>query len=228
MRTMLPRTHRRALTAALTIAVGLGGVALAGAETAYVDIQSKANQRLDKEFHGDENTGNHLGELPKGEQTLDGVKFKIDDQLIQLGSTRLPNMPEKVEISLNQQAQKLHFLHATGWGQGQEGDEFFVADGTLIGQYQVNYDDKSNEVIPIVYGEDVRDWWLPEGAKDTTTRGKVAWRGANKAAKELNATLRLYRAEWKNPHPGRKIANVLYSSNNTKSAPFLVALTAEK
>jgi hypothetical protein len=223
---MNPRTHPLPLLAA-ALALAVGTAARAAAELAYVDLQPKANQKLDTEFHGDENNGNHLGELPKGEQTLDGTKFKIGDGLIQLGSSRLPNMPQKMEIGVGRQCRTLHFLHATGWGQGTEADEFFVADGTAIGHYEVKYEGGTTEVIPIVYGEDVRDWWLPQGGKDTVTRGKIAWKGSNAATKQFNASLQLYHGAWKNPHPGKKIEAIVYSSNNTRAAPFLVALTCE-
>ena len=66
-----------------------------------------------------------------------GVKFKIGEGLIQLGSQVLNDMPDKAEgIAVGRKVAKLHILHATGYGGGQnkEGSKLFVADDTLIGK----------------------------------------------------------------------------------------------
>ena len=98
----------------------------------------------------------------------------------------------------------------------------------MVGQYQVNYADKSSELIPIVYGEHARDWWWSPGAKEEVKSGKIAWKGENDASKTNQASLRLYSVAWTNPHPDRAIESILFSSNKTRAAPFLVAVTGEK
>ncbi len=50
--------------------------------------QLEAELRLDK--------GNNLADLRTGEQTFKATKFKIEEGLIQLGSSFLPKMPKRV------------------------------------------------------------------------------------------------------------------------------------
>src|SRR5438105_15964964 len=83
-----------------------------------IDLQPKANHKLKDNFHGTDFQGNNLESLPQGEQTLEGIKFKIGEKYIQLTSTQaaVADMPEKVEgIKVDAKFAKLHILHATGW-----------------------------------------------------------------------------------------------------------------
>src|SRR5262245_7775527 len=142
-------------------------------EVTFIDLQPKANQKLKENLHSDETPGNNLAALPRGEQTFAGVKFKIGDGLIQLGSQALAGKPTKVEgIAVGCPVAKLHILHATGYS---------TEDDTEIGSYTIHYADGTKEAIPIVYGKDVRDWWVGADAPDVT-RGKEAWKGDNDAA----------------------------------------------
>ena len=56
----------------------------------FLDLQPQANQKLKENFHYEcPNAPNSLGALPTGEQALAGVKFKVGESCIQLGSKRL-------------------------------------------------------------------------------------------------------------------------------------------
>jgi len=183
----------------------------------YVDLGPKANQKL-KEGYGDD--ANNLGALPTGEQTFSGVKFKIRTGLIQVSGKETENLPEKVEgIKVDATCSKLHILHAT---------HYSAKDDAIVGYYTVNYDDKSQETIAIVYGKDVLDWWYNDDSKEPT-RGKVAWKGDNEDAKGNGSKIRLYMTTWKNPEPKKKIASIDFASTNLdQAAPFCVAITAEE
>jgi WD40 repeat protein/peroxiredoxin len=183
-----------------------------------VDLKGKANKRL-----GDNNwretSNDWLGELPQGEQTFGGVKFRIGVGSIHLGSQGIADQPRQVEgIPINTNFTSLYILHCTRCG--------FVPDGTLIGKYQVKYNDGAEETIPIVYGEDLRDLWDIDHSKPVS-RGTVAWEGNNAAAKAQNFTLRLYVSKWTNPRPEKEVATIDYVSTDTVAAPFCVAMTAE-
>jgi hypothetical protein len=107
------------------------------------------------------------------------------------------------------------------------GDRLFVPDGTLIGLYKAHYEDGSSEAIPIVYGEDVRDWWFAPDQKGVT-HGKVAWEGDNKCAKAYGFRLRLYLGTWANPQPKKTVTRIDYlKEGQTPAAPFCIALTVE-
>lgn len=128
----------------------------------YVDLQPQANQSLTANF-GSGREGNNLSAFPKGEQTFQGLKFKVEDRFIQLGSPLLREpKPDTVEgIAVGKAFARLHMLHSTFYGSGM----VIVADDTEIGRYKVNYEDGSSESVPIVYGKDMHNWWFTEGAK---------------------------------------------------------------
>jgi hypothetical protein len=195
-------------------------------EITYIRLDSKANQKLVENFHGDDDVGNDLAELPKGKQTFAGAKFMVGEGAIQLRSTMLPHMPEKiVGIKVDQTFAKLYVLHACGWGAA--GTSESVSDDTVIGQYKVHYEDNTSVVIPIAYGRDVRDWWNHDNSKPVT-RGKVAWSGSNDLSRMFNVSIRLYLSTWENPQPDKKVRSIDYiATGDTAAAPFCVAMTAE-
>ncbi len=174
-------------------------------ELTYIDLQPYANRKL-------------MDGLPQGEQTLGGMRFRIGDALIQLAGQKIPNWPEKVlGIHVSQAFARLSILHSTGWGAKQ---------GAAVGQYQVHYEDETTETIPIVYGEDLRDWWSGGDTRELA-RAIVAWKGTNPAAEAKGRKLALFRMTWENPHPDKKVVSIDYISTLTDAAPFCVAMTVE-
>ncbi|HEV3256901.1 MAG TPA: hypothetical protein VG013_08490 [Gemmataceae bacterium] len=207
--------HASAMTLFLSLAVS---VAAPQQSFTHVDLQPRANHNLKDSFHDGYYANNDLSELPKGKQTFERVQFNIGEGMIQLGSKKFKNGPEKAEdIRVGRKLAKLHFLHATGYS---------VPDDTVIGKYVVHYEDKSKATIEIAYGKDVRDWWVHDTDKDVS-RGKVAWTGSNAAAKNNDCAVRLYLLTWKNPKPRKKVISIDYGSAMTDAAPFLIAVTAE-
>jgi hypothetical protein len=186
-------------------------------KTTCVNLQPYTNQKL-KEGVGNES--NNLAELKQGEETLAGVKFKIGEGFIQLGSPRLPDSPKKVEdIEVKATFSKLHILHATHHAAEKD---------AIIAYFTVNYEDKSTQTIPIVFGKDVLDWWHQENDEEPS-RAKVAWKGCNEAAKNDERKIRLYLTTWKNPEPTKKVVSLEFGSTfYTDCAPFCVAIRAEE
>lgn len=196
-----------------------------------VDLKSKFTHKLSDKFGNDDRQGNFLT-VPTGEQTFEGVKFKIGEGVIQLGSKVWHEMPEKVEgIPLDRKFRKLFILHATGYGGGPNvpGTAWHVPDDTPIGEYKVHYEDKSVETIPVVYGKDVRDWWFRPDEPETA-RAKVAWKGDNELAKQYECRLRIYLSTWENPKPDKRVVRIDYIArkDDTVAAPFCVAMTLEE
>jgi hypothetical protein len=208
----------------LPVLFALGSVPAPPGKFLAVDLQPKANQKLADSLGGD---GNELT-VPKGEKTFDGVHFKIGTGFLHLGSTQLKDRPDKIEgIKLDKTCIKIHILQATQFGNDTEGGPRYVADGTKIAEYKINYDDKSTETIPVVFGEDVRDWWFSAASKGVS-RAKVVWSGDNEMAKGLEQRIRLYMTSWDNPHPDRKIASIDYVRvGEGAGAAFCVAITLE-
>jgi hypothetical protein len=188
----------------------------------FLNLQPHANQKL-ADYHGQE--GNDLASLPKGVQTMDGVDFNIGQSVILLsGWTTVHDRPASVRgIDVDDTFQRLHILHATHWS---------AKPRATVAYYTVRYDDKSEESIPIRYGEDVNDWWHNEGATPPSP-AQVAWEGENTATCKCGATIRLYKTTWHNPHAARKVHSIDFASVNFQSkdspeaAPFCVAMTTE-
>jgi hypothetical protein len=194
----------------------------AGSKLVPLDIQMLGNDSVVGSIGSGQFSGNGLAELQKGEQTLGGVRFHIGDKLIRMADVEDRDGVLKVEgIPVQQKITRLFTLHATGNGSP------YFADGTKIGSYTIRYEDGSEESIPIVYGEDVRDWWDFDEGKPVT-RGRVVWTGGNLAADKYEVTIRLYLGAWKNPHPDKMVTAIDYvSSTSTKCRPFCVAITVE-
>jgi hypothetical protein len=203
----------------LIACAGAGAAPVGGGSVTYIDLQPYANHKLNDSMHLGEFPNNNLADLPQGKQKLAGVKFKIGESLIQLRGNKLQTKPERVDgIAVNKKVAKLHILHATG---------YFTEDGTLIGEYLVHFADNSTETIPVVYGKDVRDWWVLPNGKETVSRGKVAWTGTNGDIKARDGKLCLYLTTWKNPKPNTKVVGIDYISKNTQCMPFCIAMTVE-
>jgi outer membrane protein assembly factor BamB len=196
-------------------------VAVNGDKQTCLDLQTQANQKLsDGSSKSDGYEANNLAGLPTGEQILGGIKWQIGPGLIRLSSKKAPDNPKKVEgIKVGKTCSKLHFLHATHWA---------APDNATVGYYLINYEDKSQQKVPIVYGKDTSDWWYDTNSK-TSGDAKVAWKGTNDSATKLGYKIRLYVATWNNPDPARKIASIDFVATDvTDAAPFCVAITAEQ
>ena len=161
---------------------------------------------------------NSLDVLPPGLLQLADVVYDVRG-IIQLSGTDMRkaggHYPEQINgIKIGQRCRQLHFLQASGWHS---------PSGTRVGSYVVHYGDGSDQVIPIVYGEDVRDW---NGSGDTNTEithGTMVWSAINNAGLHV----RLFKTTWVNPMPEKEIASLDYTSAMVNAAPFLIAITAD-
>ena len=126
-------------------------------------------------------------------------------------------------IAVPRRVTTLYILHAAQWCHARIG----VPEGTTVAKYLVHYADGSEACIPVVCGEDVRDWWSV-GGNLPVTRGQVAWTGRNPAATEKGLHIRLFLTAWENPHPEKTVAGIDYVSAMSVAAPFCIAVTAEE
>jgi WD40 repeat protein len=165
----------------------------------------------------------NLGELPRGIQQFDGVQFDVRG-LVQMAGRTLNDFlgasyPKTVkDINANQKCSRLHFLQGTGWR---------VPDGTVIGRYVIRYEDGEQEEAPIIYGDNVRDWWFDPNAEEPTAHAVPAWTGKDAAVEKAKQMLRLYKFTWENPRADSAIKSIDFESLNSNSSLFLIAITAE-
>jgi len=192
-----------------------------GTARQMIDLSSHYNGALNDTWQAGGMANNTLKDLPTGIQTFDGVSFDIRG-VVQLSgrgaeqelSVQFPK--EAAGIVVKQEARKIHFLHSCGW---------ISSPGTTVGEYVIHYRDGQTRTLPIVYGVDVRDWWLSED--DTSGfETNVVWTGENHSAPD-GPPLGICKTTWDNPVPNVEIDTIDYRSTMSNSAPFLIAMTVD-
>jgi hypothetical protein len=187
-----------------------------------ISLDAYYNAALDDNFHQAGLSGNDLASFPKGMIELAGVTFDARG-LVHLNGQQLQAMspigyPQKVSnIVIGQKAEKLHFLHGAGWPS---------EEGQTVAKWTIYYNDGTENVVRVRYGKDVADWWTaPESP--SLSGSQTAWEGENAATENSPMQLRVFKKTWENPHPGKVISAIDYTSNMKDSSPFLLAITAE-
>jgi len=182
-----------------------------------IDLSDYYNAALAQTWHGG-TANNSLDGLAPGLLQLGGTVFDVRG-IVQLSGQGLQRegrrYPQRIiGIKVRQTCSQLHFLQAAGWQ---------TRDGTPIGSYVVHYADGRQQIIPIIYGEDVRDWNSNADPSTELRRSTLVWSATNKASYHV----RLFKSTWLNPWPETEITSIDYLSTVSESAPFLIALTAE-
>jgi hypothetical protein len=176
---------------------------------------------LEDEIHS--KPGNTLSRLPQGIQSFQGTKFDVRGviQLAGKDSLQITGVvyPEAVKgIWVHKKGRQLHFLHAAAWNP---------EDGNLeIGQYILHYANGKSGSIPIIYHENVSDWWARQNDKPLPC-AQIAWEGTNPRTREIGFLVRLFKYTYKNPLPEIEIESMDFVSKLVHSAPMLVAVTVE-
>jgi hypothetical protein len=185
-----------------------------------IDLGPYFNASLDETWHQGGIDNNDLSQLPHGFSTIGGVDYDLRG-IIQLtghgaeGALSVKFPAASPGIKINQQAERLHFLHACGWKD---------AEGTRIATYVVHYKDGETIEIPVEYGIHVRDWWAPTTQAEVPS-GDIAWIGSNGASSAQDQAIQLYHLSWKNPRPEASILSIDFESEIAEAAPFLMAIT---
>ena len=190
---------------------------LAQASSNLIDLTDYYNAPLVQAWHpGTRN--NNLDILPSGLLQLGGTVFDVRG-VVQLSGGGLERaggkFPRRIEgIRVKQACGTLRFLHACGWS---------APEGTRIGTYLVHYVDGRAQEIPIVYGDDVRDWNAEADPSFKVKHGSIVWSGVNRA----RLLVRLFEVTWVNPWAASEIDSIDYLSEMANAAPFLISITAE-
>jgi hypothetical protein len=186
-----------------------------------VDLSEYFNVSTDDDFHN--HAGHDLQDLPKGVQELGGVKFDIRGMIVLAGSRSI-NMtgvvyPEAVNgIKVNRKGKKLHFLQACGWS---------AEAGAKLGEYVIHYSDGQTKSAPILYQNNIMDWWLRPEDKPPT-EAKEVWRGQNSSTRNAGFKTHLIMYTWENPLPDVEITSIDFVSDVIPAAPMLLAITVER
>jgi tetratricopeptide (TPR) repeat protein len=166
---------------------------------------------------------NDLAALPRGVQRLGPVEFDVRG-LINLSGTflsrsQMRRFPSAVTgIPLHRKVARLHCLHGTVW---------LVPHGTPVGSYRLRFADGREQVFPVIYGVDVRDWHRFPSHDSQAEKVVVAWEGANPASSLNRGIVQLTRSTFENPRPDVEVTSLDFVSAMTDCAPFLIALTLD-
>ena len=193
----------------------------AAAPAELLDLTRFYNAGLDESWHG--GSGNDLASLPTGVHVFEGVKFDVRG-IVQLASKSpsSTNYPVQVQgIKVNHKCERIHFLHAAGFGALNGGDH-------VIGWYVLRFaNDQMQLKIPIRYGRDVEDWHANLVDPPSNTNLTVAWEGANALSKRMTNSIRLFTTTWTNVAPAVEIESLDFVSAMAGPAPFLIAITVD-
>jgi hypothetical protein len=171
-------------------------------------------------FPLDPSRENSFAELPQGLTRLAGVDFDVRG-VVQLAgaAAKKRDYPQRVVgIRVGRACRSLHALQGTREGE---------VSGTRIGRYMIHYTDGRQREWPMVYGQDVRDFWKKPDEAESAATLVEAWTGHNVDATAHGAIIRLFKATWKNPLPDVPIESIDFESDLTNCEPFLLAITAE-
>lgn len=176
-----------------------------------LDLSAQVNWKRDEPIQFE---GNHFGDLPKGETTLVGIKFRLQNGVIHLGGNPLAGERplHARDIPVKSKFKRLYAFHTA---------QYTVNLGTRVGAYQVNYQDGTQEKFPLLYGEDVSDWWFD--FQPTVERSRVGWVGRN----DTNS-IRFTVTRFDNPHPDKLVNSLDLVSADAGSCLCCAALTLEQ
>ncbi len=183
-----------------------------------VDLSDHYTSSLDDNwFH---HAGHDLRDLPHGVHVLGGVAYDLRG-LVQLSASKMLEVtgtvfPEAVTgIAVNRTGARLHFLQGCFWQAEM---------GAKVGDYVIHYADGQTRTAPILYGRNIRDWWIRPGDR-APTEAEIVWRGANPATRSMGMITQLSDYTWGNPRPDVEISTIDFVSDLIEAGPFLVALT---
>jgi hypothetical protein len=184
-----------------------------------LDLTAFYNAMLTESWHG--NTGNDLAGLPIGIQRFGGVEFDVRG-IVQLGGKGAVQFPREIKgIRVRQKCQKLHFLHAAAYGKPTE-------DGNQVGSYVVHFSTNQMTMeIPIIYGNDIREWHALDNEPKPAKSLNVVWTGENAVSKAEHHHLRLFLTTWENVVPAIEVDHIDFVSAMANPTPFLIAITVE-
>jgi len=210
-----------------------GGHLRAGSEFFSIDLRKAANRTFTDDVAGDGKGWADLGPnydlraLKPGKREFAGVPFEILDSAVMVHNRWAYNreLPERIEIPVGRPAASVNFLHTIDSNMGVA---YWVVK-ELCGYYFVIYEDGTYEPIELKNGinitkfDGLSDFWDAGARGNALSAARLAWRGQTGSGNEAV----LYRLEWVNPFPKKKIDRILFASpkQGTSANPILVAAT---
>ena len=127
-------------------------------------------------------------------------------------------------IPLGKPARRTAFLIAAACYSPHGMPREATAPGTCVGSLYLRRENGSAVRIPLIYGTNVWDWWVPSSDPvPAPSEDLVAWRGSNPKAQKVDHSLALYRLEWKAGEDEAAVTDFSVTSTLRKPAPMVLA-----
>ncbi len=161
---------------------------------------------------------NSLSALKPGARVFEGVPFRIAGVLA-LRSTQKDAVAFPAGTGPLPVGRRCDRVYLLGGAVGR------AREGERVATLTFSYEDGTYEGVSLRYGVQVRNWWFWdfEAVRDPLSR--TFWTGSNPAVSEAGGALRLYEVILKNPNPGRTVTDIELTSDVSKAAPMLLAIT---
>jgi len=183
-----------------------------------IDLSAHYNRLVGK--GGFEDIDSDFSDMPSGLQEFGGIIFDVRGIVGfgGLGWTGQEWPRQVMNIRVGASCHSLHFLQATINGDYTK---------LRIGSYVLHYADGQTAELPLVYGNDLRDWWTVPDEPKETPNASVVWTGNTPAAARNGQTIRLWKRTYQNPRPDVEITHLDFVSAMAFAAPFVVAISVE-
>jgi hypothetical protein len=187
------------------------------ASPGLLDLTAYYNAQLTNDWQGF--PGNDLASLPRGLQRFNGVPFDVRG-IIQLGGDEAAVMfTNRIDgIAVHQRFSRIHFLHAA---------TFPPVEHMNLASYEIHYVNGQTDEIPVIYAQNIDDWWFDPKHPFLPKSAIVAWEGRNAAAEAYGKLLHIYQMSWDNPLPDIEVVSISLVSRMDLSAPFVIAVTVD-
>lgn len=195
-----------------------------------IDMSYVANRALADEKAGDAQGGwtdegpfNDMRMLSPGRYTWLGVPFELlggkasDPSVLVMAGQTFPTGPtesEPIPVKLGRRVRGLFFAHSGNW---------IGPNPQTIAEYRIRYADGTQEIIPVVTGQNIADWWNPhvEGEESRPIGFLHPDPG------EPSSPYRFIRLwYWPNPHPDRLIESITVVKKAPHPGFILLGITA--
>ena len=102
-------------------------------------------------------------------------------------------------------------------------------DGEQVAHWVIQYADGTSREWPVIYGNQVRDWFFHEELPEDASHAVIAWKGhaPDDRGTMGGGKVRLFKATWTNPVPEVEIRSLDFVLDTGNVCPFVVAITAE-
>lgn len=193
-----------------------------------LDLKAFANMALKDERAGDwqggafdEGAYNDMRDLPSGRHVWLGAPFEIADPdknngrcIITLAGATFPSGPTQVgPIPVNRKIRGLFFAHMANWA---------IEKGLLAGSYTINYEDGKQEVLPIVVGKNIYNWWHDQQAGEES---RTVWFECADSLdqSDKNRFIRIW--YWENPCADVPVKSIEIKSAKDRPAIAVLGIT---